>query len=204
MISRHKVFISYHHDNNKPHDYFNKRDLEYREKFESIFAHSFETIISKSVQDGDIPSYSSSDNTHTIIRDEYLRDSTVTVVLIGQDTWKRKHVDWEISSSLRQTNYNSRSGLLGILLPSYEKPNSFFMHESNNHRIEGGFGFCDKKTIPQRLAMNLDNGFAKIYDWSENPYEVQQWIHEAFQRRSKIIPDNSLKMYNDNKYGRSW
>ena len=51
----------------------------------------------------------------------YLKDSTVTVVLIGEETWKRKHVDWEIGSSLRQTQNNSRSGLLGIILPTYPR-----------------------------------------------------------------------------------
>ena len=28
------------------------------------------------------------------IRDEYIRDSTVTIVLIGLRTWQRKHIDW--------------------------------------------------------------------------------------------------------------
>ncbi len=40
---------------------------------------------------------------HTIrqkIRDEYLKDSTVTIVLVGLETKKRKHVDWEIYSSM--------------------------------------------------------------------------------------------------------
>ena len=109
MTKRHKVFISYHHDN----------DQEYRNEFERICSSQFDIMISKSVQDGDISSYSSADNTHRIIRDEYLRDSTVTIVLIGNDTWQRKHVDWEISSSLRHTMFNPRSGLIGIILPSF-------------------------------------------------------------------------------------
>jgi hypothetical protein len=32
------------------------------------------------------------------IREEYLEDSTVTMVLIGRRTWARKFVDWEIQS----------------------------------------------------------------------------------------------------------
>ena len=31
------------------------------------------------------------------IRDEYIRDATVAIVLIGPRTWQRKHVDWEHS-----------------------------------------------------------------------------------------------------------
>ena len=53
------------------------------------------------------------------IRDNFIRDATVTVVLIGPCTWQRKHVDWEIGSSLRKTKRNSRCGLLGILLPNH-------------------------------------------------------------------------------------
>ncbi|MBN1655077.1 MAG: TIR domain-containing protein [Deltaproteobacteria bacterium] len=35
------------------------------------------------------------------IRDEHLRDSTVTIVMIGNCTWSRKYVDWELQASLR-------------------------------------------------------------------------------------------------------
>ena len=47
------------------------------------------------------------------IRDEYIRDATVTIVLIGPRTWQRKHVDWEIGSSLRKSKRNPRCGLSG-------------------------------------------------------------------------------------------
>ena len=77
-------------------------------------------IVDKSVEDGDIDD----DNlaTETIrqkIRDDFIADATVTVVLIGPCSWQRKHVDWEIGSSLRDTKKNSRCGLLGILLPNH-------------------------------------------------------------------------------------
>ncbi|MDW3191421.1 MAG: TIR domain-containing protein [Cytophagales bacterium] len=97
MSNRHKVFVSYHHDN----------DQAYRD------------MISKSVQIGDIDSNLKVETVRQKIRDEYLRDSTVTVVLIGKETWARKHVDWEIGASIRRFLYNSRSGLLGIFLPSH-------------------------------------------------------------------------------------
>jgi hypothetical protein len=52
------------------------------------------------------------------IREIYLTDSTVTIVLLGTCTWSRKFVDWEISSSLRNDGVNRRSGLLAVPLPS--------------------------------------------------------------------------------------
>ena len=53
------------------------------------------------------------------IRDDFIAEATVTIVLIGPRTWQRKHVDWEIHASLRDTDHNDRCGLLGILLPAH-------------------------------------------------------------------------------------
>ena len=51
-------------------------------------------MVSKSVQIGDIDSNLPTERIRQKIRDEYLRDSTVTIVLIGSETWKRKHIDY--------------------------------------------------------------------------------------------------------------
>jgi hypothetical protein len=179
---RHKVFVSYHHAN----------DQYYRNKFEELFANQYDIMVSRSVQIGDIDPFLRTETIRQKIRDEYLRDSTVTVVLIGSETWKRKHVDWEIASSIRQTTYSSRSGLIGILLPSY--------HQQCN--VE--YGKYKKTTIPPRLSDNIDCGFAKIYDWSNDPYEVQRWIHEAYERRNVITPDNSFPSFINNRSGGEW
>ena len=52
------------------------------------------------------------------IREEYLSNTTVTIVLIGECTKARKYVAWEIASSLRNDPVNGRSGLLGINMKS--------------------------------------------------------------------------------------
>ena len=179
---RHNTFVSYHHGN----------DQFYRNKSESLFSNYYDVIVSKSVQIGDINEYLPAERIRQKIRDEYLRDTTVTVVLIGSETWKRKHVDWEIAASIRQTEYNSRSGLIGILLPSY-------------HDYYGlNYGEYNKNTIPPRLSDNIDCGFAKIYNWTDNPNDVQNWIHEAFNRRKKISPDNSFTSFINNRSGNNW
>jgi len=176
---RHKVFISYHHAN----------DQWYRDRFENLFSNIYDIMVTKSVQIGDINPYLQTETIRQKIRDEYLRDSTVTVVLIGEETWKRKHVDWEIGSSIRKTSYNPRSGLLGIFLPSYP-----FLWDNKNN----------PNTIPPRLHKNVVCGFAKLYKWSTNVYDVQSWIHEAFERRNKILPDNSYPSFVNNRSGESW
>ena len=179
---RHNVFVSYHHAN----------DQYYREKFENLFSNTYDIMVSRSVQIGDINENLPTETIRQKIRDEYLRDSTVTVVLIGSETWKRKHVDWEIGSSIRQTAYNSRSGLIGVLLPSY--------HDYYNRP----YGKYNHYEIPPRLSDNLQCNFAEIYEWNDDPYEVQRWIHEAFERRNKITPDNSFPSFGNNRSGDRW
>lgn len=181
MNYRHKVFVSYYHC----------EDQYYRQIFEGWFSDIYDIMVSNSVQMGGIDPNLPPDRIRQIIRDDYLRDSTVTVVLVGAHTWQRKHVDWEIGSSIRDTQYNSRSGLLGILLPTYPRllsnPNDYYPY-----------------TIPPRLHDNIKCGFAKIYNWSDNSHHVQSWIHDAFVQRDNILPDNSYTSFKNNRSGERW
>lgn len=181
MSHRHKVFVSYHHEN----------DQGYRNLFENLFSDFHDIMVSQSVQIGDLDPNLNVDAIRQKIRDEYLRDSTVTVVLVGAETWKRKHVDWEISASLRDTEFNPRSGLLGILLPTYPRP-------------DGDPTKYSRYTIPPRLHDNIECGFAKIYNWCEDPDPVQKWIHEAFNRRNQVNPNNSRTLFARNRSGERW
>lgn len=54
----------------------------------------------------------------TCVRDECLGDSTVTLVLIGQETWHQRFVDWEIAASLLSSPIRPRNGILALPLPS--------------------------------------------------------------------------------------
>ena len=181
MSQRHKVFVSYHHAN----------DQYYKERFETLFVGIYDTMVSKSVEEGDIDLNLKTETIRQKIRDEYLQDSTGTVVLVGRETWKRKHVDWEIGASIRQTQYNLLSGLLGIVLPSYRSPNED-MSKYNPY------------TIPPRLYDNIVCGFAKIYNWNEDPFVVQSWIHDAFIQRNKVLPNNSRLSFKNNRSGERW
>ena len=89
---------------------------------------------------------------------------------------KRKNVDWEIASTLRNDTYNKRSGLIGIFLPG------------NNSR---------NTIIPERLKDNIDSGYAKLYNYPTCPhYELENWIEEAYtQRENGDKVDNSRKLY---------
>ena len=179
MSSRHRVFVSYHH----------ALDENYKRIFELRFGNAFGAIVPGSVNDGDIDPNLPADTIRQKIRDEYLRDTSVTVVLVGAQTWQRKHVDWEIGSSIRDTRTSPRSGLLGILLPSNPRTDRSKYNSS---------------TIPPRLYDNIECGFAAIYDWSEEATKVQDWIHQAYLRRSTKQPDNSRPSFGKNRTVSEW
>lgn len=177
QTNRHKVFVSFYHD-----------DQEYKDLFVRMMG---EDMVDKSVEDGDIDDLNIKTETlRQKIRDDFIADATVTIVLIGPCTWKRKHVDWEIGSSLRKTDKNPRCGLLGILLPNHP---------------DFGTGKYHPHLIPPRLADNCgdDDPYACIYNWpgQQATEQIRRWIHKAFQRRDGTSPDNSRDQFGNNRSG---
>ena len=174
-VPRHKVFVSFYHD-----------DQRYKDSFAAMMEGN---IVDKSVEDGDIDdTMLSTDTIRQKIRDGFIRDATVTVVLIGPCTWQRKHVDWEIGSSLRDTQSNPRCGLLGILLPNHAN----YCSAQRNLRL-----------MPPRLADNCQEGdsFSSIYSWSYSSALVKKWIHAAFMHKSGRLPNNSRQQFRHNRSG---
>ena len=173
----HKVFISYHHDD----------DQKYKDRFVRMMG---DNILDRSVDVGDIVNSNLPlDEVRRRIRDDFIAEATVTIVLIGRCTWQRKHVDWEIGSSLRDTEKNPRCGLVGICLPNHPD----FGKEEYEPRL-----------VPPRLADNCDGDdlYACLYDWSNQTMNVRQWIHRAFKRRKKTPdPDNSRQQFSRNRRG---
>ena len=103
----HKVFISYHHANDQSYkDALVKFNLE-----NQIFD-------DQSVDTGEIDDDLDDETIRQKIRDEYLKDTSVTIVLVGTETRDRKHVDWEIHSSMYDGKVNKKSGILVITLPT--------------------------------------------------------------------------------------
>ena len=107
MIMAHRVFISYHHAN----------DQSYKEGLVK-WAKENDIFLDWSVDTGDISDDLTDQQIREKIRDEYLKDSTVTIVLVGTETQNRKHVDWEIYSSMYDGKVNKKSGVIVINLPT--------------------------------------------------------------------------------------
>ena len=120
----HKVFVSYHHSN----DQWYKEELVEFGKQHSIF-------VDRSVDTGDIPEEWTDQQIRRKVRDGYLRDSTMTVVLVGRETGRRKHVDWEIHSSMYDGSVNRRSGIVVINLPGISDDQFTAPHGDEEKRL---------------------------------------------------------------------
>lgn len=96
----HKTFISYHHAG--------EQDLKEAIIRKGVAGGEF---IDKSVSDGDINTDLSEDTIMRKIRSEYIQDSTVVVVLIGEDTTQRPYVNSEIQAAL----WSNPTGLIGVV-----------------------------------------------------------------------------------------
>jgi hypothetical protein len=107
------------------------------------------------------------------IRERYIGDSTVTIVLLGDCTWARCYVDWEIQASLYQREGSLPNGLLGIRLPSTSS--------------------TAKK--PDRLERNVTSGYAKVYKYTYSVNMLAGYINKAFFARQKLsyLIDNPMK-----------
>ena len=103
----HKVFVSFHHAN----------DQKYKEGLVS-WAEKNKVFIDGSVDMGEIPEDWDDQKIREYIRDEHLKDTTVTILLVGTETKNRKHIDWELYSSMYDGTVNKKSGIIVILLPS--------------------------------------------------------------------------------------
>ena len=195
----HKVFISYHHDN----DQWYKNELIGIGEQNAVF-------IDKSVDTGDISESLSDEAIRRRIRDEYLRDSTVTIVLVGTETKQRKHIDWEIYSSMYHGPVNKKSGILAICLPS---TGSSAVHAPHGDRekelfpdIDDWFSITSRseyeKLYPYMPARTIDNlvgsrGKISVVPWARvanGGNTLETLIDVVFHGRSQCDYDLSTPM----------
>lgn len=148
-----KVFVSYSH----------RLDQQAANDFRKIFANERDVFIDKSIRE-DIGELAAS--TIKAKLSSLIKDSSVTVVLIGQETGGRSWVDWEIYHSLRKSDGNARNGLLGVKIPN--------------------------KThwIPDRLSANITN-MSLIIDWPRDYRTLANAIEEAYKAAKTGSPDLS-------------
>ena len=155
---RHKVFISYHHEDQSVVDDF----IQTFDKERRVFISR--VVGGEMASDIEINS-SNSEYVMQRIRELYLSDSTVTIVIVGQCTWARKYADWEVASSLRQGPVaGPPNGLIAILTP---------------RKTEG--------RLPERFKDNWaadGSGYGRFWNYPVNKTQLRSWIEDAFNART--------------------
>ena len=87
----------------------------------------------------EVEDFIDSDNTDYVLRqlrEKYTTGTSATIALIGQCTWARKYVNWEVAATLRNNQNDPRGGLLAVQLPSIDGRNDI--------------------TLPPRVTKNRD------------------------------------------------
>ena len=164
-----KVFISYYH----------KDSQRYKEQLISL-NNQYHIFEDNSVDTGDIDDTCLTDEQIRIkIRDEYIKDTDVFILLCGKNAKHRKHIDWEIHAAMYKSAVKSPIPILVINLPdssnacrqinNYEKAiiekNSFIHWTKYNSYSEYKLNYPD---LPERILKSLANkeSCIAIVDWN--------------------------------------
>ncbi len=191
----HKCFIS-----------FKKEDIYYREAVIELLGK--ENYIDKSLdrviesEDGDY--------IMQVIREDYLRDSTVTIFLIGTHSSENEGVDVfgrdknyfikrELQGSLFNGRGNTRNGILGVVLPNmYDnifkgtyhctKCNGDHSHVAiNDNTVIREFSvnyYCEPH---DRCAWQEKDRYCVLVKWSDFKNSPEIYIDEAFEKRNADV-----------------
>ncbi len=152
--TRRKVFLSHFHGHR-----------EWTDAFLSDFGNVFIRRSVGALGDDNLINSGSPDYVMQRIRDEYIGDSTVTIVLVGNCTHSRRYIDWEIKGSLKRAADGKPNGLLAIQCSS------------------------DPVHLPPRLKANWNsdnlNCYARFYRYPQSKDELRTWIEDAYAARSQ-------------------
>lgn len=153
-----KVFVSYNHD----------EDQAYYNTFSNAFQNTYEVIT-----DNSLARAVDSDNAEYVmrrIRENHIKGSSCTIVLVGEYAHARKYVDWEIKATL-----DMQHGLIGVMLPT--------LPINNMGRVN----------VPPRLSDNIDSGYALWVSWANMTASAPacQGYIEAANARKKDLIENS-------------
>jgi hypothetical protein len=116
----------------------------------------------------------------TIIRDKYMKDCDYVLVLLSKNSWKRKHIDWEISAALRDSKFNPRKAVVTVFMPSY-----------------GEIFIRNTSKTPQRLIGNIKKGYIQTITYNQllttNSNDVFKKAHEIL-KGDAILPTNNMPL----------
>lgn len=161
-----------------------------------------------------------SDNPDTImqeIRNKYLKDTTVTIFLIGTKSFENYRdksditkgydsqiiIRREIQSSLYNGNNNTRNGLLGVVLPEMYKEIYKGTYQCNDCGSKVNSVCIDSNTVIKEFGQNYylkqdgdcthygeDGRYAVLVKYNDFLSNPDYYIDLAFNKRTKPIANN--------------
>lgn len=195
-IPIHKVFISFHHANDQVY----KDGLVRWGKENNVF-------IDGSVDLGEILDDWDDQKIREYIRDEHLRDTTVTILLCGTETKNRKHIDWELYSSMIDGKIDKKSGMIVILLPSVKSQYFTCAHDNEKKfypETDAWINITERAEfqrrypyMPERIIDNLlsKTAYISVINWGDiNVERLKLMIDNAYKYRSTCKYDLSRPM----------
>lgn len=203
-MDKHKVFISYYHDD----------DQNFKDLICDYWNANGELFDDYSVNDGDIDDTNKTDETiRREIRDNYIADATVLVLLCGANTKKRKYIDWELHAAMYDTEKNPKMGILVINLPtSGNSVRAITVREKgivdpfcNNwtsfktrEEYEKAYPSIPSRIIDSLVKCKSDITFVNWSTINQNHQLLKELIDYAFSRREQVEYDTSAPLRRKN------
>lgn len=194
----HKVFIS-----------FKFKDVYYKNKLSN---NSNIDMIDKSLKEP----INSSDEDYIMrkIREDYLKDSTVTVFLIGDASSEninflgtQNYIKRELQASLTRFNGGLRNGIIGVVLPQMEEKIFYGKYECSICGFEHNqVQIDDSNTIKEfnyNYYLPLDESkhvwsdndrYCILVKWNDFINEPNKYIDEAYDKRTNEYLNKKVRV----------
>lgn len=191
----HKCFVSY----KKEDDYY-KKELVKMFKEEDIIDKTLDRVIDS--QDGNY--------IMQVIRDDYLKDSTVTICLIGVHSSENEGRDYlgrhknyfiirELQASLYNGKNNTRNGILGVVIP--EMYDSIYKGSYSCSECGGNHNWVkmDDDTVIREFSQNYyiephdgcawneEQRYCILVKWDDFVKNPEKYVNQAYNKRTASI-----------------
>ena len=193
----HKCFIS-----------FKKEDIYYREELDRLF--DKRDVINKGLDK--VIESDDGDYIMKKIRDESLKDSTVTLFLIGEHSSENEGVDRlgrdknyfikkELQSSLYNRQGNTRNGILGVVIPSMYDEIYKGEYICSTCGKEHNTVLLNDNTVIKEFSENYylkphegccwypDERYCVLVKWDDFIDDPEKYINEAYEKRNTDLYD---------------
>ena len=140
-----------------------------------------------------------------IIKEKYLRDSTVTIHLIGKHSAENAigqdqiFIKRELQASLYDGENNRRNGILGVVLPEVENKIYYGNEKCEKCDTEHSIVAIDENTVVLEFyknyyipkytgcSWNEDERYCVLVKWEDFIKFPEEYIEKAFEKRNSEI-----------------